>query len=319
MNLPLVSIIVPCYNVESYLQRCVESLVAQTYKNVEIILVDDGSTDSTSRLCDKYSECNSNIIVKHQENQGLSEARNTGIQMANGEFLTFIDSDDFVSADYVEHLYDILKKNNADVSVSQFSLFYDDSVVKKMDASKCKTQVLRPHDAVKKMFYQELFDTTACAKLYKSSLFSDIKYPSNLLFEDLATTYKLLLKANIIVVSNYSSYYYYMRSNSIEGSTFSIRKYDSMLAVVKQLENDHLLLPIGKSVKCRIFSFVLHIYMGIPDNYEEKALLWRKIKMLRFGVLTDWKARRKARVAAMLSYFGNNALLKVYNRIKDRK
>lgn len=318
MKYPLISIIVPCYNVEKYLDRCVESLLTQSYPNIEVILVDDGSNDSTSLICDNYNQQYNNIVVIHQLNQGLSIARNEGIKIAKGEFLTFVDSDDFVSVDYVLYLYDLLVDTESDISISSYQYYYENNNIDIPKQTNIIIKTMSPCVAVEKMFYQELFDTTAWGKLYRAKYFSDIIYPSHLLFEDLPTTYKLLLKSNKVVVSNYQSYYYLLRNDSIEGSAFSEQKYKSMLAIISQLENDSSLDVVRKATNCRIFSFVFRIYMSMPNSDSRKKKLWRIIVDKRLSVLKDKKARRKAKYAALLSYLGSRMTTYIYKKVKTR-
>ena len=128
MNRPLISVIVPVYNVEQWLPRCIESLLIQTYPNIEIILSDDGSTDECGVICDEYSKKDNRIKVIHKNNGGLSDARNCAIKQANGEYLTFVDSDDYVTNDYVETLYNLCEKYDAKMSVADWCIFQESSV-----------------------------------------------------------------------------------------------------------------------------------------------------------------------------------------------
>ena len=192
---PLISVIVPCYNVEEYLPKCIESILNQTYRNLEILLVDDGSPDNCGRICDEYAAKDSRIRIIHKKNGGLSDARNAALDVMTGEYVTFIDSDDYVSDDYVEYLYKIIKESGVKLSVSSYQTFVDDSSAEICTNNPLFVKIVHTNDALTGMFYQQIFDTSAWAKMYHRSLFSDgIRYPKGWLYEDLPTTYRLMMK-----------------------------------------------------------------------------------------------------------------------------
>ncbi len=216
---PLISVIVPVYKVEEYLDRCVESIVEQTYQNLEIILVDDGSPDNCPKLCDEWAEKDSRIKVIHKENGGLSDARNCGVKISNGEYITFIDSDDFVLPEYVEYLYSILNKNNADISCCGLKYVYTtDRLTSFSDNKKDdRIQAISGIEACYKMYESEynVYLVVANCKLYKKSLVENHPYPLGRLHEDEATTYKMLYEAKTVALSDKKLYGYYQNSNSI--------------------------------------------------------------------------------------------------------
>ena len=216
---PKISVIVPVYNVERYLKKCIDSILAQTYQNFELILVDDGSEDNSGMICDSYKEKDNRIQVIHKINGGLSDARNAGIEVACGEYLSFIDSDDWVHPDFLRVLYDNANVYNADISVVNLHKEYDDGRIEKIE--KIKEELLSKKDALKNLYDAGIYMNVACNKLYKKSLFSDIKYPVGKLHEDGFTTYKLLYKANSVFFSDRDLYSYYQRKESIMNQTFS--------------------------------------------------------------------------------------------------
>ena len=214
---PLISVIVPCYNVEEYLPKCIESILNQTYRNLEILLVDDGSPDNCGRICDEYAAKDSRIRIIHKKNGGLSDARNAALDVMTGEYVTFIDSDDYVSDDYVEYLYKIIKESGVKLSVSSYQTFVDDSSAEICTNNPLFVKIVHTNDALTGMFYQQIFDTSAWAKMYHRSLFSDgIRYPKGWLYEDLPTTYRLMMKCDYIAFGNYRSYFYRIRNTSID-------------------------------------------------------------------------------------------------------
>lgn len=323
MDKPLISVIVPIYKVEVYLRRCVESIICQTYKNLEIVLVDDGSPDLCPAICDKYAIRDNRVKVIHKKNGGLSDARNAALDVIHGRYVTFVDSDDYVAADYVETLYHLLIENSADISCIQFIKFHEGSVpMSHIRNDDC--QVLNSHDAIQKLLYFNGMETSAHCKLYRVELFEGIRYPFGKLFEDLGTTYKLFLKANKIVNSKAEKYFYLQRENSIEQSQFTSSKMD-ILAACEELRDG--VLPrypdLSRAWNCRYFCANFHILLAIPKGRFEgqTAILKRNILKYRQGVLLDCHARRKARIAALLSYFGFNLIRRVWhlkNKVKTK-
>lgn len=220
MEKELISVIVPIYNVEKYLERCIESIIKQTYKNLEIILVDDGSNDFSGKICDKYSKKDRRIKVIHKKNEGLSEARNSGLEIARGEYIGFVDSDDYIETNMYEYLLSLLKINNADISVCGFQKVWDDIKSRKEENTIIENNniVLKSKDAIEYIVDDQILKSYAWNKLYKRSLFIDIKYPKGLKMEDVATTYKLIYKSKIVVIGKESKYYYTQRKGSILNS-----------------------------------------------------------------------------------------------------
>lgn len=304
---PLISVIVPCYNVEEYLPKCIESILSQTYKNLEILLVDDGSPDNSGRMCDEYASRDSRIRVIHKENGGLSDARNVALDVMKGEYVTFIDSDDYVAEDYVEILYRLIAEYGTQISVVWLQTFAD-GTVPPVCHEPVSEHILYGWEALEGMFYQRTFDTAAWAKMYHCSLFSDgIRYPEGWLYEDLPTTYRLMMKCNRIAFSNCRSYFYRIRRTSIEGAPFKPLKYESCVNIISQLEADKIKMSeqVQRALDCRIVSFVFHILLEVPrEEKEMRQCLLKIIRQKRKQVLFDGKARKKARVACLLSMGG---------------
>ena len=210
----LVSVIVPVYGVEDYLHRCVSSLLAQTHTLIEIILVDDGSPDGSGDLCDTFAAADSRIRVIHQQNGGLSAARNAGIALARGSYLTFVDSDDWVHEDLVNHLLSIADEAGADLAICRFLFAQDENVPRSRRIGNART--LSTREAL------ELYAgpstsimTTACAKLFRAELFRDIRFAVGRFHEDEFTTYRLVAAARKVVLSEAGLYYYFSRPDSI--------------------------------------------------------------------------------------------------------
>ena len=322
MNNPLISIIVPCYKVEQYLPKCVDSILNQAYSNLEIFLVDDGSPDKSGEICDEYAKQDKRIKVIHKENGGLSDARNVALDVATGEYIVFVDSDDYCALDYVETLYRLVSENDAQLGVT-WHMCFDEGTEPMADTHDGKTlNVFTAEQALQSMFYQKEFDTAAWAKIYHRSLFEGIRYPKGWLFEDLPTTYRLMAKCKRVAFTNYMSYYYLIRKNSIEGAPFKPAKYESCMKIVNQLKQDRAQMPlkIQKAMDCRIVSLLFHILLDVPKAQKKKRdTLLSEIKQLRWGVLFDTKARKKARVACALTFFGLKAVDMLAAKGKSRK
>lgn len=232
---PLISVILPIYNIERYLPKCMESLFDQTYRNLEIIMVDDGSTDRCSRLCDEYAKADERITVLHKPNGGLSDARNCGIERAKGEYITCVDPDDWVDPDYVEYLLDLLQKYGTKMSICQHRVKYDSGAVR--ENGRPGDEVIPAEKCLERMLYHDVIDTSACAKLYHRDLFQRVRYPKGKLFEDIGTTYALMLQCDRIAVGYESKYTYQFHRNSIVNSEFRPAKMD-LLEMTDRMAGD---------------------------------------------------------------------------------
>ena len=304
---------------EAYLAKCVDSILAQTYTNLEIILVNDGSSDGCGRICDEYAKQDKRIKVIHKQNGGLSDARNVAIDVATGEFITFIDSDDYVTDDYIMTLYSLIEKYECKVSIALYNTFVEGSkpkVVNRVYREDCQTNI----KAIEEMFYQEKYDTASWAKLYHSSLFATgIRYPKGIVYEDLATTYLLIFQSDKVAFCNRRIYNYLLRRDSIEGSSFSSKKMDSALKVCELMESHlDILGKVMQAYQCRMMSFFFHLLLKMPDGYEHRNMLYKRIKAIRWSVLCNSRARKKARVASLLSYLGLGSVKGVFHLIDKR-
>lgn len=318
MQNPLISVIVPIYNVEKYLDKCVQSILAQTYTNLEIFLVDDGSPDRCAEMCDEYARQDSRIKVIHKPNGGLSDARNVAIDVAAGEWITFVDSDDYISDDYIEVLYDLAVGNGALCSVVQPSMFSEGDVPKRNNEN--GFVVMDKLDAISAMFYQTRLDTSAWGKLYHRSLFSTgIRYPKGYLFEDNPTTFRLLYHSDKVAVSEKQLYYYLLRENSIEGADFTPVKLDQGIEILRMLQKyTEITRQVESAYKCKLASLAFHFIMKMPKDYRRKEELWKYVRDNRWSVIFDHKARMKTRVACALSYLGIPIMKHAFSLVSNR-
>lgn len=239
MDSELISVIIPVYNVENFLKYSLESIINQTYKNLEIIIVNDGSTDESKSICEKYEEKDKRIKLINQTNQGLSAARNAGLSIANGKYVGFIDSDDVVSLEFYECLYKLLKENNADISECASVQISDEDLFK----GKVKFDNIDSIDnidfitadslgALNRINNEESYiigkSVVVWNKLYKMELFNDIRFPIGKRYEDDFTTYKLFNKINKLVSTEKVLYNYVQRKNSIMHQEFSIKRLEAI-------------------------------------------------------------------------------------------
>lgn len=220
----LISVIVPIYNVEKYLRTCIDSIITQSYANLEIVLVDDGSPDKCSEICDEYAKKDNRVKVIHQKNGGLAHARNVGIANSRGEYLTFIDSDDYVSKCYVDSLYKGLMEYDADISIASFHPFKEgESCVQSSELITYKE--ISKENAIKHYCSIDAEHSmpfiSACNKIYRRSLFKEIVFPKGKLYEDAFTTYKLIDYAKKIVFTTSKLYFYRINPQSILGQSFN--------------------------------------------------------------------------------------------------
>lgn len=207
----LISIIVPIYKVEPYLRRCLDSIVNQTYTNLEIILVDDGSPDNCPQICDEYAAKDKRIVVIHKENGGLSEARNAGLDICKGDYISFVDSDDWVDEKYIEILLDLVIKENADIAIGEYTKTNGETINKSV-----WTKTYSSKDALIRLFSKNhITFTVSWGKLYKKELFNSIRFPIGKFHEDEFTTYILLYNSAKIVYTSEIFYNYYQRVGSI--------------------------------------------------------------------------------------------------------
>lgn len=222
MNQELISVIIPAYNEEEKLSRCVDSILNQTYTNLEIILVDDGSKDKTPIICDEYQAKDERIRVIHQENKGLSDARNAGLEIATGEYIVFIDSDDITLKEMIEKLYHLLKEYDADISVCQFQNFTDEI-----------PEITQPEEKITiyegDKRYQAIWDSWALTcvqwnKLFKRKIFADLRFPSGKYHEDEYVIHKEIHNARKIVYTN-QIYYLYSKQGETITNTPSLKKF----------------------------------------------------------------------------------------------
>ncbi|MDU4937967.1 MAG: glycosyltransferase family 2 protein [Clostridium sp.] len=273
----LISIIIPVYNVRNYIEKCLYSVINQTYSNIEIIIVDDGSTDGSSEVCDEIASKDNRIKVIHKENGGLSDARNKGIENANGEYILFLDSDDWVKKSWCERMYELLKENDADISVCNYYKVISEEEILENDEIKIKH--MDNIEALNNIYTEDNVQyILAWNKLYKKSLFKELRYPFGKVHEDEFLTPEILYLSEKVVVTNEKLMYYRQTPGSIMNREFNIKRLDYIEALekrteffrekkLKELESKNLKLTIQ-----HILNFVIKI---------EDSNIWNKGDIVR--------------------------------------
>lgn len=319
-NGPKISVIVPVYQVEKELDRCVKSLCAQTYRDFEVILVDDGSPDNCPALCDMYAQKYTWIHVLHKENGGLSDARNAGVRIAKGEYITFVDSDDWVSPRYLEALVNPILNKMADISVVGIQLINHEAYADKLSAEPITFTVSSAKDVFSKVLYQKYRDVSACGILLPKQLARMYPFPKGKLFEDLYTTHHYYLNVKTVAVILEGLYYYYQRPGSIMGRRnaqfiFDLEEASSLIVEACQDDTDLL-----KAAKSKRFSNCCRIVATVPDLEQRHAEIYRKIlntiKEDRWDILWNPHTRIKNKIAVIASFGGGRCIQKLY-RIKE--
>lgn len=231
----LISVIVPIYNAEKYLDRCIRSITEQSYTNLQILLIDDGSTDNSAALCEKWASEDKRITVIHQKNSGVSAARNAGLDNAEGKYIFQADSDDYLHSQAICFLLEALISKNADLSVCDFEKGCEDYYTfKPKDRLESHVEVIGNIDAIKRLYINDenAFRYAApWGKLYKKELFDDIRYPEGKIFEDIYIAHQILYRCNRIAVIPDKLVYYYQHSDSIVNKAYSIEKLDYLQAL----------------------------------------------------------------------------------------
>ncbi len=322
MNCPKVSIIIPVYKVKDYLEKCLDSVESQTYSNLEIVLIDDGSPDECGLMCDRYKEkSNKSVKVIHQNNQGLSAARNNGVKESSGEYIVFLDSDDYISEDCIEYLVSLVQKYNCDISIGNYLPVYQNDTPVRSEKREVEL-VLSPEEALIEAYYSVKYGVAAWAKLYKRFLIEKYPYPVGVLYEELATTYKILGDAQSVVYGNRDIYFYVQRTGSIM-SRIGERELYGLTAAQQLLDYTEKRYP--RAVHAAKVRYEIKVLQYMPAVFYEKQNE-RYFKQLRAEALKysketlfDRKAGMNFSIKLLSVVLGKPAARIVYKAISKRK
>jgi len=224
--MPKISVIVPVYKVEPYLCRCVDSILAQTFTDYELFLVDDGSPDRCGEICDEYAEKDDRIRVIHKPNGGLSDARNAALDLMTGEYVAFIDSDDWAAPDMLESMYRAAVEHQCDMAVCNICNAYSGGIREDLYVPAIKERVVEGEER-----YETLYQPSACNKLYKSYIFKELRYPKGRMYEDTFIYHDILKQIDKLVYTGKTSYFYFVRTDSIMNVRYTLQSADIVDAV----------------------------------------------------------------------------------------
>jgi glycosyltransferase involved in cell wall biosynthesis len=321
---PLISVVIPVYNVKKYMKRCLDGVLAQTYKNLEIILVDDGSTDGSAKICDDYFKKDKRVVVFHKPNGGLSSARNYGVRSSNGKYVTFIDSDDSVDEDYVETLYNIIVKYKVKLAICSHRVIYENRTP--IDMSTGESGALESKLVLKRLLYADGIDISSWAKMFAREILIPHPFPEGRNFEDAATTYLYVDSVDKVGLNSVPKYNYYIRKKSISNANFTKMKMDLITSTTEM--HDYICEKYPR-MKAAAERRLMYAYLSTlrqialspvsADSEECLPIIWQYIKSHRNAILRDTNipARdRHALNATKLGYKFFRFELKWYEKMR---
>ena len=312
---PDISVIIPIYNTADFLGICLDSLLHQSFKHFEAILINDGSTDQSESIAKRYAEADSRFTLISQSNAGLSEARNAGLKIAKGQWITFIDSDDMVASDYLQALLDDATQLDCDIACCGKRHFERTPPIK--HTAKSRAQALSPTQAVENALYQQdRPDYSAWNKLYSAKLWANREFPKGKYFEDMATIPQIFFDAKKISFSPTPLYFYRIRKQSILNSAYDKKKAELLDIAESICKPDGIRHSpsLLKAAQCNLFSASCSILMRTPDTAdfdEYKKRAWGWITKYRTSIIFSTKTRLRNKIAAMASYVGFNNFIKI--------
>lgn len=298
---PKISIIVPVYNCAKYLKSCVTSLLSQTYQNLEIVFINDGSADDSLELLQSYAKSDSRIKVISQKNQGLSAARNTGLKNSTGEYVTFVDGDDQIEPAMIYSMVNTLLQEKADIVACSFKELYPSGKVVGFSHNH-KPQVFDTKDALKAMLKEQGFMVSATMKLFPLNYFKDVKFPISKLHEDVGTTYKLIMKASSVAFIPDELYIYCHHQGSIVLGTFDDRKFDLITETDEMCDAIDKKYPELKNITNeRRMRARFSILRQIPADHPRRQEILSYLKSHQSYITNNKEASMKDKIALRLA------------------
>lgn len=313
----LISIIIPIYNVETYLKKCIESIIHQSYFNLEIILVDDGSTDKSGEICEEYSKRDQRIKVIHKANGGISSARNEGLKVASGEYICFVDSDDYVELDMYQSLYELIKENQADISMVSFFEESQNKPIKCKDSN--RLLIYENEIILQELLINKNLQNVVWNKMFSKRLFSKISFPEGIIYEDIGTTFYLFEKAKKLVYLEVPKYHHVIRNGSaIE--TKSIKSCIDLLNVIYDrflyIEEKHPMLRIYNAYSFALYMIKSYSEMLCSDFDEETVKEYDIFYCRNYKILVQQINEYEKDIVVFLTTFQKTILYMIlYDRI----
>lgn len=292
ISCPKISIIVPIYNVEQYLSKCIDSILNQTFKDFELILINDGSIDKCGEICDNYSLIDNRITVVHQANSGVSSARNVGIDYARGDYIAFVDPDDYIHEKMYENLYNAATENNVDIVICNFSLVNEqtgDLMDSKPTTKGLSERKISGLECLGEFYNCDDYYILPWNKLYKKTLFNKIRFPQGLIYEDEYIAHKVFFIAKNVMCLSECYYYYLQRKASILGGSSNIKKADKLLAKLDRIKfyKKLALRDLRYKANKDFIDLYFWSYVCIQEEFgynHEKLKEMRKIYRQNFGL-----------------------------------
>ena len=321
--MPKISVIVPVYNVGRYVEKTIKSILRQTFEDFELILVDDGSTDNSGKICDEYSEKDNRIRVIHKENEGVSSARNTGLDEALGEYIGFVDGDDCIAGDMYEMLYNDIVKNNADIAICGICNYFKGGR-RTRQSNINGFWKFNNVEALKEVLEDRLFSVNPVNKLYKKELFDNLRYPAGRIAEDAFLTPLLMIRAKKVVYNSKPKYICIHRGDSITTSYFKKSDFDVVDAYDKHLEIVRKFYPeLESQAMFRHLWSYMYVFdkiimsndLSLQDEYNKVLLIIRKNT---FKILSNKHFSLKRKLATIVLLFSPKAYEKLTVKNKGR-
>lgn len=329
MDKPLISVIVPIYNVEKYLPKCLDSLVGQSYPNLEIILVDDESPDRCGEICEKKKKSNKNIKVLHQKNQGVSAARNNGVKISTGEYISFVDPDDFIPLYSIAHLYSALDNTAAELAVGNSMIVFEGNRVPELreNSAGLKTACYDTEEAMRRMCYAKGFGVAPWGKLYRREMVVKNPYPVGMLHEDLALTYKIIAQCKKVVELKEIVYFYFQRKDSTMHCDIKEKHLqDGMRAANEELEFMKFNYPAvvqAATFRCclKIIEYIPRLLDKSKQSQKYFKYLQEELKPFLLEILKDRNVSVQFKIRCIsvcLGYMPARILWRTVDKVKGR-
>lgn len=313
----MISIIIPIYNVEKYLEKCLDSILNQTYKNLEIILIDDGSTDNSPNICNSYCEKDKRIKIIHKNNEGVSSARNKGIELSKGKYIVFIDSDDYVSNEHIEVLYDCIISNNVDLVISNLIDISEDGII--LNNEEKESFLMNKDQCLKELLSEDNFYHLCCGNIYRKDLLEKIRFNCKYrIAEDLDFLYRYIKQISSAYFLSKNTYYYLKREGSATNSIYSEKWNDELkicnfiISEMVELENN-----FHKYAKRKYIRLNINQAYRFELNKNQTKILKNNIKIYKNEMFNSklFDNKEKLKIFLLLkSYY----LFKIVSNIKDK-
>lgn len=319
MEEPLISVIVPVYNVERYLAKSIGSIIGQSYHNLEIILIDDGSTDSSGEICNDFLAKDTRIKVLHQKNMGQGAARNRGLDICTGKYIYFHDSDDWIDEDCIQYLFGLIQKSNSHISACNYRFVDESGIYQGLFSTNSKNCLYNGFEVIKHMWNDEIINIAPWGKLFDANLWSDFRF-KECYCEDSATMYLLYSKEIILSYGCEPKVNYNLRQSS-DVRSFSDKKIE-MLDIYDEIveyAQKHLPIELQKAAISKQIAVNFHVLSQLPSHPKYsvvKARIKKTIKKSRLKVIINNEARSKNRIACIISYFGIDLVLWLQSKCK---